>query len=163
MFTAITDEELLREKIVQLAMLQRHKEYKHGYHGPDYFDCAGFVWYVYHEVLGIDIYEEGTGKSTTTKIMTSKYGTITFYDEGVLKNNLNLIKKGDILLFHRQDMKENEPKDNNKYPGHCGIYIANNKFIHAPRTVGRVVISTFEKTNHYWEKKLIASKNIIDR
>ena len=160
MIIAITSDEL-REKIVKLAMLQHRKEYKHGFHGPDYFDCAGLVWYVYNEILGIDIYEDGYGESATTKIMTSKHGIITLYEEGVLKNDLNLIKKGDILLFHRQDKNEKEPKDNNKYPGHCGIYLSENKFIHAPSSPGNVIISTFNKTGHYWEKKLVASKNII--
>ena len=93
--------------------------------------------------------------------MTSKHGIITLYEEGVLKNDLNLIKKGDILLFHRQDKNEKEPKANNRYPGYCGIYLSENKFIHASSSPGTVIISTFNKTGHYWEKKLVASKNII--
>ena len=156
MIIAITSDEL-REKIVKLAMLQHRKEYKHGFHGPDYFDCAGLVWYVYNEILGIDIYEEGYGESATTKIMTSKHGVITLYEEGVLKNDLNLIKKGDILLFHRQDKNETEPKANNRYPGHCGIYIGNNAFIHASGTEKRIVISDFN--NEYWYKKIVGYKD----
>ena len=62
-------------------VLQYGSKYKHGFHGPDYFDCGGLAWYVYNEILGIDIYEDGYGESATTKIMTSKHGIITLYEE----------------------------------------------------------------------------------
>lgn len=159
MFKTITNNELLKDKIVELALLQHHKEYVHGSHGLDTFDCAGLVWYVYKEILGIDIYKDGYGNSTTTKIMTSKYGTITYYEENILDKDITLINKGDILLFHRQQKQEKEPKENNKYPGHCAIYLGNNKFIHATRKSKKVVISSFDK--EYWVKKLVASKKII--
>ena len=158
MFKAITNSEL-REKIVEFALKQHYKAYKHGSHGPDTFDCAGLVWYVYNEILGINLYE-GNWKSTTTRIMKSKYGTLTCFDEDVLDKDLSLIKKGDILLFHRQGEFEVNQKLDNKYPGHCGIYLGDNKFIHAPRNKGKVIIKSFAKSE-YWTRKLIASKNII--
>ena len=96
---------ILINKIIDLAYQQLEKEYIHGSHGPNDFDCAGLVWYIYHEILGIDIYESGYGISTTTKIMTSKYGKLTLYKESSLYKNLKLINKGDILLFHRQSKK----------------------------------------------------------
>lgn len=159
MFKAITNMEL-RDKIVELALQQWHKEYKHGAHGPYEFDCAGFVWYVYHEIMGINIYDGGAGLSTTTRIMKSNYGTIITFDEGVLDKDLTLINKGDIVFFHRQSKEENEPKSTNKYPGHCGIYLGDKRFIHAPSTKGKIIINDFTKSE-YWTKKLVASKNII--
>ena len=134
--------------------------YVHGKHGPDTFDCAGFVWYVYHEILGIDIYKDGIGISTTTKIMTSIYGELVLYTEDILDKNLSLIKGGDILLFHRQSLESTEPLRDNKYPGHCGIYLGDNRFIHALRKQGYIIISNFD-TSEYWTKKLIASKNVF--
>ena len=160
MFKANKVENELREKIIKLAILKRHKEYIHGCHGPEEFDCAGFVWYVYNEVLGLDIYEDGYGLSTTTKIMTSKYGKITLFDEGNIHQNLSLVKKGDILFFHRQAKDEKYPKEDNKYPGHCGIYLGDNKFIHCTRKKEKVIINNFEKSE-YWNKVLVASKDII--
>ena len=162
MVKAITNEEILRDKIVELALLQHKKMYKHGMHGPDSFDCAGFVWYVYNKILDINIYQDGIGLSTTTRIMSSSYGTITLFDEGILNKDLSLIKKGDILLFHRQSKEDQIPKEDNKYPGHCGIYLGNARFIHAPSTSGHVAIHNFNKSE-YWTKKLVASKNIITK
>lgn len=53
------------------------------------------------------------------------------------------------------------PKDNNKYPGHCGIYLGNNEFIHSSKVKGKVVISNFTK-NDYWKRVLVASKDVFD-
>lgn len=123
--------------------------------GPDTYDCAGLVWYIYRKVLGINIFKDGEGLSTTTKIMTSSYGELTKYDTKI--KNIKLIKKGDIVLLHRQSLKDNEPRKDNKYPGHCGIYIGNNAFIHASGTEKRIVISNFN--NEYWYKKLVGYKD----
>lgn len=162
MIKANTNELELRNKIIELALLQNHKEYVHGSHGPDTFDCAGLVWYIYKEILDINIYEDGIGLSTTTKIMTSNYGRLTLFDESNLNKNLELIKSGDIVLFHRQSLNDIVPKEDNKYPGHCGIYIGSNRFIHCSRSKGRVVINNFLKSD-YWNKVLVASKNIFEQ
>lgn len=143
----------IRDEICNLALNQYNKKYVHGSMGPDTFDCAGLVWYIYHYFYHVDIFYEGYGKSTTTKIMTSKYGILT------LGNDLSLLKKGDILLIHRQSLEDNEPKIDNKYPGHCGIYIGDNYFVHASGTEKRVVISSFN--NEYWVKRLVASKDMV--
>ncbi len=152
-------EEELREKIVSLAKHLWHKEYVHGDMGPDTFDCAGFVWYVYNTVLGINIFEEGYGKSTTTKIMTSKIGVVTIYNENKIKD-ISSLKKGDIILFHRQSLKDSEPLPNNKYPGHCGIYLGDNRFIHASSKKKRIIINDFSKSK-YWCNVLVGSKDVI--
>lgn len=159
MIKAITNEEL-RDKIVKLAMLQHRKLYRHGQFGPDTFDCAGFVFYVYEKVLGINIFDEGIGKSTTTRTMASKYGMLTYFNENETNKDLSKIKKGDILFFHRQSLTDNEPSEFNKYPGHVGIYLGDGRFIHAPRKLGHVAIHSFRKSE-YWTKKLVASKDII--
>ena len=143
----------IRDQICDLALYQYNKNYVHGSMGPDTFDCAGLVWYIYYYFYQVDIFYGGYGKSTTTKLMTSKYGILT------LGNDLSILNKGDIVLFHRQSLKDYEPRVDNKYPGHCGIYIGDNSFIHASGTEKRVVISNF--SNEYWVKKLVASKDIV--
>lgn len=143
-----------------MAKLQRHKPYVHGSMGPDSFDCAGYVWFVYNSLFDINIFENGYGISTTTKIMTSSYGKLTLFEENSICKNLKLIKNGDVLFFHRQSLKDYEPKLNNKYPGHCAIYLGNNKFIHAKRSSKKIIINSFDK-NDYWLKVLVGSKNII--
>ena len=161
MINANTKEMELRYKIIKLALLQHHKKYLHGSNGPDTFDCAGLVWFIYHEILYINLYKNGYGKSTTTKIMTNNYGKLTLFKENDINKDLNLINYGDIVFFHRQSLEDKIPKENNKYPGHCGIYLGNNLFIHSSRIKDKVVISNFIK-NEYWKNILVASKNILD-
>ena len=135
--------------------------YEHGKNGPDTFDCAGLAWYIYNEICNINLYCEGFGLSTTTKIMTCKYGKLKLFEENDINKDLNLIKNGDIVFFHRQSLKENIPTENNKYPGHCGIYLGDKKFIHASMPKQKVIISDFNK-NDYWLKILVGSKNIFN-
>lgn len=160
MIKANTKEIELRYKIVKLALLQHHKKYVHGSNGPYTFDCAGLIWYVYNGIFNINLYENGFGLSTTTKIMTNNFGKLTIFDENSLNKNLSLIRDGDILFFHRQSLNDTVPKKDNKYPGHCGIYLGNNDFIHCSRSKGKVVISNFIK-NEYWKSVLVASKDIF--
>ena len=157
----IFNESLIREQIIKLALLQYHKLYEHGQNGPDSFDCAGFVWFIYNQILNINIYNRGFGLSTTTKIMTSSYGKLTIYEESVINKDINNIQKGDILFFHRQSMNDNKPTEFNRYPGHCGIYLENNCFIHCSRPKGKVIISNFDN-NPYWKGVLVGSKNIVN-
>jgi len=143
------------EEIIELSLSKLGCDYVHGSMGPNTFDCAGFAWYVYNYLYNINIFEGGYGLSTTTMIMTSNYGILTLFN-----NNLELIKKGDIVLLHRQSKKDNEPRVDNKYPGHCGIYLGDNYFIHASGTTRNVVINSFDE--EYWKSILVGSKHIIE-
>ena len=56
----------IRWELLILSLIQKDKPYVHGSHGPDSFDCAGLVWYLYKEILNVkksrdkyNIYEEG--------------------------------------------------------------------------------------------------------
>lgn len=151
----------IRDDIIELAISKLECEYIHGAHGPNEFDCAGLVWYIYNKLLNIDLYENGYGLSTTTKIMTSKYGKITLFEETCQNKEIYKINKGDIIFFHRQSLNENNPTNINKYPGHCGIYLEKGNFIHCPKTKGLVIKNNLYK-NNYWYKKTIGYKNIID-
>ena len=153
------NELLIRKDIIDLALLQYDKPYIWSKHGPESFDCAGLIWYIFNEVLDIDLYDRGIGLSTTTQLMTSYYGLLKLYNEYSDNKNLSSINTGDIVFFHNQSLKSNLPQDNNKYPGHCGIYLSDGKFIHASKKLGRVVISNFHN-NDYWKRVLVATKDI---
>ena len=151
----------LRRRIIELSLSQYGKGYVHGRNGPDSFDCAGFAWFIYNEIFNINLYSGGIGKSTTTKIMTSSYGSLRLFNEESLNKELSLIKCGDILFFHRQSLNESLPKDTNRYPGHCGIYLGGNFFIQSSSVKRKVIISSFDN-NSYWKKVLVGSKDILD-
>ena len=38
----------IRKQIVNLALSQYGKPYVWGGHGPDNYDCAGLIWYIYN-------------------------------------------------------------------------------------------------------------------
>ena len=146
----------MKERIVKLALMQYNKTYVHGAKGPDEFDCAGLAWYIYNRLLGVDIFYKGYGKSTTTKIMTSKVGKLLLIGDHELKE----LDKGDILLIHRQSLQDDEPKKDNKYPGHCGIYLGDGRFIHATKATYKVSINSLDEDT-YWKEKVIGFKKIL--
>lgn len=128
--------------------------------GPNTFDCAGLIWYLYYSMCSINLFDTGVGLSTTTRIMTSNYGILTLFEERYLKKDLKLIREGDVIFFHRQSLQDTEPKYDNKYPGHCGLYLGNNSFIHASRPKQQVIISNFNN-NPYWLDVLVGSKDFF--
>ena len=149
-----------KNNIVEYAKTFLEKKYTWGATGPEEFDCSSFTKYIYKELFNINIEKNGYGIGDTTKQMTSSIGTLTKYKENDPNKEkyLNKINIGDLLFFHRQSPNDNTPTPQNRYPGHVGIYIGNNKFIHASKDAGKIIISPL---NNYWIKLLVASKNIL--
>ena len=160
MIKTITKEEELREKIVKLALSLHKRPYKHDYFVPDSFDCVSFIIYIYTMNMNIDLLKDGYGLSTTTMLMTSSAGVLSYFEEGTINHDFSNLKKGDILFFHRQSMNDFEPREDNRYPGHCGIYLGDNRVIHATSYYHHVAFNNLE-TSEFWTRKLVASKNII--
>ncbi len=84
------------------------------------FDCSGFTKFVYKK-NGIDI--------PRTSINQSKYGKFVKRDE---------LRKGDLVFFDTSKRKRG-------YVNHVGIYIGDNKFIHASSAKKKVVITSLSK------------------
>ena len=88
--------------------------------GRNTFDCSGLTTYVYKQ-HGI--------KLPRTSIAQSKIG------KSVNKNEL---KKGDLVFFDTSKRRRG-------YVNHVGIYIGNNKFIHASSAKRKVIISSLSE------------------
>jgi len=108
----------LANKIIEYAKQFLGVKYVYGGSTPNGFDCSGFTQYVFKK-FGI--------KLPRTAIEYANAGT------KVSRENL---KPGDLLLFDVNDSYR---------IGHVGIYIGNDKFIHASSTKGKVVIATLSK------------------
>ena len=136
------------------------KNYVWGARGPDEFDCSGFTYYVFNKLFCIDINDGGYGEGDTTKQMTNGIGVLREYEENDLnkKDYIKNIKLGDLVFFHRQSLSDNSPTQNNRYPGHVGIYIGDNRFIHASFDAKKIVISNLDD---YWLSVLVASRDIL--
>ncbi|EPQ7199396.1 MULTISPECIES: bifunctional murein DD-endopeptidase/murein LD-carboxypeptidase [Providencia] len=94
-------------------------------------DCSSFVQRTFIEQFGVAL------PRTTSEQESS--------GKSVNRNNL---KAGDLVLFKTgRRMK------------HVGIYIGDNKFVHASTSSG-VIVS--EMTNEYWSKRYYAGRRIIN-
>lgn len=149
-----------RKNLIEFTLIQLEKPYIWGDTGPDTFDCSGLTYYIYKELFNIDINKTGYGIGDTTKQMTNNIGTLRKYkkNDSKKKNYIKDIQPGDLIFFHTQSLDENQPTPINRYPGHVGIYLGDNKFIHASSKIGKVTISELDKE---WIEKLIASRDII--
>ncbi len=104
--------------------------YRYGKATPEEgFDCSGFVQYVYKK--------HGINLPRTVKEMASYLPQIPKDD----------IISGDLVFFNTDEQSFS----------HVGIYINNDKFIHAPSDkTGKVLVSSLN--NQYWQKHYIGAR-----
>ncbi|MBW2607393.1 MAG: C40 family peptidase [Deltaproteobacteria bacterium] len=95
-------------------------------------DCSGFAHYMYGKLFNIKV-------PRSTKL---------FLNEGVQISKSQL-RPGDLVIFRPPT-----------YPRHVGIYVGDNKFIHASTSKG-VMMS--DLNNPYWLKYYLISRRIIER
>ena len=106
--------------------------YRRGGTSPETgFDCSGFVNHVFREGLGL--YLPHNAKQI------SKSG------EAVNRSEL---QPGDLVFFNTM----------RKAFSHVGIYLGDNKFVHAPRVGGTVRIE--DMTDSYWRKRFNGARRV---
>lgn len=109
------------DEIVEVAKTKLGNRYVWGATGTKgTFDCSGFTKYCYKK-NGIDI--------PRTSIMQSKYGKFIKRSE---------LQKGDLIFFDTSKRRKG-------YVNHVGIYLGDNKFIHASSAKKKVVITSLGK------------------
>lgn len=110
------------EKVIKVAKNKLGHKYVWGAVGKKgTFDCSGFTKYCYKET-GIEL--------PRTSINQSKYGKFVKKSE---------LKKGDLIFFDTSKRRRG-------YVNHVGIYIGDNKFIHASSAKKQVVITSLDKS-----------------
>lgn len=110
-------------KIVNYALSKLGCSYVWGATGPSTFDCSGLVYWS-HRQAGIKI---------------PRYTSYTMNSAGVYVSRSEM-KPGDVILFSSTGTSSGIH--------HVGIYIGNNKMVHAPHT-GDVVKITSLSSNYY--------------
>jgi len=130
------EEYALRSKIVQIALKYKGSPYKSGGSTPKGFDCSGFTSFVYNKA-GIRI----------PRTSGSQYDTGQDVDFDEMQN-------GDLVFFTRWGSV-------GKFfsPNHVGIFIGNDRFIHAPSSGGKVRIDKLD--DDYWDSHYKGSRNVI--
>ncbi|MQY50349.1 C40 family peptidase [Rhodocyclus tenuis] len=109
--------------------------YRHGGTNPDTgLDCSGFVQLVYREAAGLIL--------PRTAREQSQVGAV------VDKNEL---KPGDLVFFNTMRHAFS----------HVGIYLGDNRFLHAPRTGAEVRVEDMRQS--YWVKRFDGGRRVVER
>ena len=109
--------------------------YKYGGSSPDTgFDCSGFVGHVFKRSLGISLPRSAQ--------QISREGQFV---------KLAQLREGDLVFYDT----------NKKSYSHVGIYLGNDRFIHAPSSGGRVRIENMDLD--YWRKHYNGARRITSQ
>lgn len=121
------------QEVVDYAKQYLGSRYVYGGSSPKGFDCSGFTMYVYKH-FGVSLSHSATAQSNQ--------------GQKIAKSDL---QPGDLVFFKNYRT--------NKGIGHVGIYIGNNKFIHAS-TESTGVITSSLLTSGYQNRYVSASRVI---
>jgi cell wall-associated NlpC family hydrolase len=106
--------------------------YKYGGNDPEEgLDCSGFVRAVYGQTLGMVLPRRAAEQANATQTISRAE-----------------LKPGDLVFFNTMRSAFS----------HVGIYIGDNKFIHAPRAGARVRIEDMRES--YWTKRFNGARRV---
>lgn len=112
----------------QYALQMVGAPYRYGGNTPRGFDCSGLIHYSYARA--------GVTVPRTTRQQRK-------YSRPVARKD---VRKGDLLFFNQKG----------KRSSHVGLYIGNNRFIHAPSTGKTVYVASL--TNRYWRRYFVGAR-----
>ena len=96
------------------------------------FDCSGFMQHIFRRSMGLNL--------PRTSAEQAKMGV------GVSRSEL---QPGDMVFFRTMGRGR---------ISHVGLYIGNNRFIHAPRTGKRIEVTSL--SNKYWNAKYAFARRV---
>lgn len=109
--------------------------YRYGGTSPDTgFDCSGFVRYVFREAANISLPHNARAISQIGEIISRQQ-----------------LEPGDLVFYNTMRSAFS----------HVGIYLGDNRFIHAPSSGGGVEIVNMNEA--YWAKRFDGARRIIRR
>lgn len=124
---------VLGEEVALRAIALVGKPYRYGGADLEGFDCSGLVYYIYHQ-LGIDI--------PRTAADQHRLAARVSRDE---------LMPGDLVFF----------RISRKRISHVGIYVGDNRFVHAPQSGKRIVLRALDET--YYTKHWVSAGRIAGR
>ncbi len=107
--------------------------YRYGGDSKNGIDCSRFVMKIYNDALGLN----ANGNSRQ------------LFEQGYRIDRKNL-KEGDLVFF----------KTRGNTISHVGVYLKDNKFVHASTSMG-VIISSLDES--YWAKTYYTSARLFER
>lgn len=122
-----------KQAIVKVAKKMLGVKYRYGGTSPGRgFDCSGLVQYS-HKAAGISLPRTTGQQYKAAKWIARKY-----------------LQAGDLVFFKTTSSRA---------VSHVGIYLGNNKFIHAPSSGKRVKISSMKEK--YWRKRYSGGGRVL--
>lgn len=130
----ITRSQMADDVLLQ-AMAQIGVPYRWGGSSPQTgFDCSGLIGYVFNNSMNIRL------PRSTTEMMRLKAPVI----------ERSRLRSGDILFF---------ATNGGRRVSHAGIYVGDNRFVHAPSSGGKVRIDSLDTP--YWNKAYLQAKRYL--
>ncbi|MDR9435255.1 MAG: C40 family peptidase, partial [Thiohalophilus sp.] len=113
-----------REKVVEIARDLLGTPYRYGGESPRHgFDCSGLVQYAYQQA-GLEIARTTGQQYRQVQAIPSRF-----------------LRPGDLVFFSTKY---------NRFVSHVGIYLGNNRFIHAPSSGKTVSVANLR--DPYWRR-----------
>ncbi|MEN4921615.1 C40 family peptidase [Achromobacter spanius] len=125
----------LRDRVVQAGLDAIGTPYSWGGDDAEGFDCSGLVLYVFREIAGLDL-------PRTARAQRSEGQTVSAKKE---------LRPGDLVFFATRGRG---------VTSHVGIYIGQNKFVHAPRRGTKVRVDDMKTA--YWAKRYVGARAYLD-
>lgn len=109
--------------------------YRRGGTSPETgFDCSGFVGHVFREGLGLYL-------PHNAKQISKEGQTVSRTD----------LQPGDLVFFNTM----------RRAFSHVGIYLGDNRFMHAPRTGAEIRVEDMSQS--YWVKRYNGARRVVER
>jgi cell wall-associated NlpC family hydrolase len=106
--------------------------YRNGGASPDAgFDCSGLVWYVYRQTAGLALPRSADGMGRASRPVAP--------DD---------MQPGDLVFYNTLG----------RTFSHVGIYIGEQRFVHAPSSGGAVEIVSMQNT--YWARRFSGARRV---
>ena len=158
--------------LFEYAFKQLDKPYVYSMAGPESFDCSGFTYYIYKEI-GIKIprtSEPQSQKGINIDKSSLMPGDLVFFDTRSVNNSFDITDSYEDseqyidILFQNElsSLRDQKTSSNSFIPEkvtHVGMYIGDNKFIHASSGGKKVIIS--DLTTGYYKTRYLFSKRYL--
>ena len=129
---AVTAPDVITSEIAMLALGQLGVPYRYGGDNPNTgFDCSGLIGYVYRQSVGVQL--------PRTTYSLAKLG------QSVAATDLN---PGDLVFYNTLGRRNS----------HVGIYLGDQRFVHAPSSRGVVRIEDMRLP--YWAKRYSGARRV---
>lgn len=125
----------LSSEVVMYAYGLMNIDYRFGGNNPESgLDCSGMVSYIFENAVGLKLPHNAAQIAELGRDI-----------------DIKALQPGDLVFFNTE----------HRSFSHVGIYVGNNRFIHAPSSNGKIKISSLK--NGYYAQRLEAARSLFSK